>query len=214
MHLTMCSTSNIVQSQYASNKLQQKWFWCNTVLMYVLYNILKVASILMRGNWLFWPWKNQNVKIWPWNLIFKNVSLIVTCNILNWSITCLRSYKCIYAITKMKINLATMGGITVITQYVSVCVCVCVNSPMLQHNFVQCGWIATKLEIVIPDMVFYLPLQAIRYICQGRINMKTYFERIIIETSGILQNMYHIYTHRVINCAYESVTPITICTWH
>ena len=25
----------------------------------------------------------------------------------------------------MKINLATMGGITVITQYVSVCVCVC-----------------------------------------------------------------------------------------
>ena len=35
---------------------------------------------------------------------------------------CLRSYKCIYATTKMKINLATMGGVTVITQYVSGCV--------------------------------------------------------------------------------------------
>ena len=42
----------------------------------------------------------------------------MACNILNWSITCLRSYKCINATTKMKINLATMGGITVITQYV------------------------------------------------------------------------------------------------
>ena len=43
---------------------------------------------------------------------------------------------------------------------------------------------------------------------------ETYFERIIIETSGIMQNMYHFYTHRFINFAYESVTLITICIWY
>ena len=114
----------------------------------------------MRGNWLFWPWKNQNVKIWPWNLIFKNVSLIVSCNILNWSVTCLRSYKYIYTTTKMKINLATMGGITVVTQYMSVCVCVSTHlcySTMLSNV----DGLLQNLKLWYPDMVFYLPLQAI-----------------------------------------------------
>ena len=114
----------------------------------------------MRGNWLFWLWKNQNVKIWPWNLIFKNVSLIVACNILNWSMTCLRSYKCIYATTTMKINLATMGGITVITQYVSVCVCV---STRLYYSTIlsNVDGLLQNLKVWYPDMVLYLPLQAI-----------------------------------------------------
>ena len=157
--------------------------------MYVLYNILKVSSVLMRGNWLFWPWKNQNATIWPWNLIFKNVSLIVACNILNWSITCLRSYKCIYATTKMKINLATMGGITVITQYVSVYVCVC----QLTYSIAQCCpmWMDCYKTWNCDTQIWYFIFHCKRYQVHMSRSQKCeiYFERIIIETSGILQNM-------------------------
>ena len=165
----------IVQSSYhyTSNKLQQKWFWCNTVLVYALYNILKVASALMRGNWLFWPWKNQNVKIWPWNLIFKNVSLIVPCNILNWSVKCLRSSKCIYATQNIKFNLATIRGNTVITLYVSVSVYV------TTHLYYSTIWsnvdgFLQNFEIVIPIYgILSFIASDIRYICQSRRNVKS-----------------------------------------
>ena len=63
---------------------------------------------------------------------------------------CIDVCNIIYNILKVGINLicnlATMGGITVITLYVSVRVCV---STDLYHNFVKCGWIATKLETPI-----------------------------------------------------------------
>ena len=88
-------------------------------MTYVIYNILKVASVLMGGNWLFWPWKNLNVKISPYNLIFKNVSLIVGCNILNWSVKCLISSKCIYSTQKIKFNEAAVTDETETGKYVT-----------------------------------------------------------------------------------------------
>ena len=46
----------------------------------------------------------------------------------------------------MKFNLATMGGITVIT----LCVGGCQLTYIILHHFVKCEWIATKFEIAIP----------------------------------------------------------------
>ena len=49
----------------------------------------------------------------------------------------------------------------------------CVKSSILEHNFVQCGWIATKLEIVIPRYgILFSIASDITYICQGRRNVK------------------------------------------
>ena len=59
----------------------------------------------------------------------------------------------------MKINLA-MGVITVITQYVSVCVCV---STHLCYSTIlsNVDGLLQNLKLRYPDMVFYFPLQAI-----------------------------------------------------
>ena len=87
----------------------------------------------------------------------------------------------------MKFNLATMGGITVITLFVSVRVCVC-QLACYSTLFFKCGWIATKLEIVILICIWYFIFYVKRYEVHNYVKivemlnpLNTYFECIIID---------------------------------